>query len=120
MFSLKQKQNFILYTSIAFLTGAVLYFILPYFSLLLPVTNVEPFHDTPLFILYRIFGGGYLVMILISAILLAVAIYPKLSKTIKVLSIILFMVTYVIFMMAAIIMTIPLYIYCLYSLKNSV
>lgn len=113
----KDRKNYLLYTSVAFLVGAALYGILSLLMVLSPATELSSFTK----ILYFAAGtllGGYLIGSILSGIFMFSSFIKKQSKKFKIFAIIFFFITIQLIFFVGFFATLPYYIYNLIHVRQ--
>ncbi|MGH1846817.1 hypothetical protein ABE869_08390 [Enterococcus gilvus] len=117
MMTYGEKKNYLLYVTVAFATGAFLYGGLTALALHEPSFEWSSAQRIGYFVA-GIFVGGYLISSFLSGILLAIPKFRKLSKRMKILSIVFFMISLQIIFWVGIFVTLPYYIHCLMEVRR--
>ena len=111
---MNKRKNYLLYTSIAFSIGSIIYGILGFIA---HDFLDYPFNPTIGFLLYG-FMGGLLIGGLLSGILLFTRIIKTQRQTLKILSIALFPITFFVIALGGIITFVPYWVYNLFQLRK--
>lgn len=113
----KERKDYLLYTMIAFLVGAVLYCFMAVILVLdqkLELSTLEKIGTATLMTIF----GGYFICSIISGIILFSRFIRKQSKKIKILAVILFFIPVAIVFYFGVLSTLPYFIYNLVQVRK--
>lgn len=102
----KERKNYLLYVSVAFLVGAVIYGSLALFGINYDPVGFVQQNKFTLF-LFSILGGGYLISSVLSGILLFTRFIKNQAQLIKILAIVFFFIRFYIIVLVGCFATIP-------------